>query len=337
MTSGLHVLFRAAAGPRLGFGHLIRCRSLARALGVSPLVSLRATTRTRAAAERLEVEVVGPGDAASLRTPTPHLMVIDDPSNDHAGVWVNRARRHGIPVATIHDLGLGYVRSDVGIDGSLRPHPHLRGHFGELRGPAYALLDPSIVRWRERRSAMVEPNRILLALGGGGHVFALAARLAEAIAEKWPHARLHVAAGFAPAARLPKLPHGQWVTARHGLGEELARAEVAVLAGGVSLSEACAVGTPAVALALTPAQGLTIRAAADARATIDGGLAGVEHAPRRVAAHVTYLMSNARARHQLHAAGRSLIDGRGAFRVADRLRELVQQYPGRLSGVSDAA
>ncbi len=56
----LHVLFRAAAGPRLGFGHLVRCRSLARALGVSPLVSLRGTSRTREAAIRLGVSLVTP-------------------------------------------------------------------------------------------------------------------------------------------------------------------------------------------------------------------------------------------------------------------------------------
>lgn len=337
MTGGLSVLFRAAAGPRLGFGHLIRCRSLARALGVSPRVSLRATARTRVAVERLGVAIVVPGDLASLRVHRPHVLVVDDPSRDHAQAWVDGARRHGIPVATIHDLGLGYVRSDVGIDGSLRSHRRLHSRFGDLRGPAYMLLDPGIVGWRERRSASVEPNRILLALGGGSHVFALAGRLAEAIAEKWPSARLHVAAGFAPLTHLPTLPHGKWVTAHHGLGEELARAEVAVLAGGVTLAEACAVGTPAVALALTPAQGLTIRAVADAGAIIDGGSAGLDRAPRRVAAHVAYLMRDARARRRLHTAGRSLIDGRGAFRVADRLRALVQQYSGHLSGVSDAA
>ena len=43
MTScgDLRILFRAPAGPRRGFGHLVRCRSLARALGVRPLIALR--------------------------------------------------------------------------------------------------------------------------------------------------------------------------------------------------------------------------------------------------------------------------------------------------------
>jgi len=49
ITSGMTVVFRVAAGPRLGFGHLVRCRSLARALGVTPRVWLRGSAATRAA------------------------------------------------------------------------------------------------------------------------------------------------------------------------------------------------------------------------------------------------------------------------------------------------
>lgn len=337
MADGLDVLFRAAAGPRLGFGHLVRCRSLARALGVPPRVSLRASCRARAAADRLGVQIVAHGASVAGNGRSPHLIVVDEPSRAHAEAWVNRARRLGVPVAAIHDLGLGYVRSDIGIDASFRPHRGMRGSFGDLRGPAYAVLDPSIVRWRERRSRTVESRRILLALGGGTYVFAMAARLTEAIAELCPDARLRVATGFADVTRLPSLPHGHWVTACQGLGEELARAEVAVLAGGVTLAEACAIGTPVVALAVTPAQRLTIRAAADAGAAIDSGSAAFERAPRRVAAHVAFLLDDARARRRLHCTGRALVDGRGAFRVADRLRALVRAHACRLTEVSDAA
>ena len=58
ITSGMTVVFQAAAGPRLGFGHLVRCRSLARALGLTPRVWVRGSAATRAAARALGCEVL---------------------------------------------------------------------------------------------------------------------------------------------------------------------------------------------------------------------------------------------------------------------------------------
>ncbi len=254
------------------------------------------------------------------------MVVVDDPSAEHAEVWVNRARRLGVPVATVHDLGLGYVPADLGIDGSVRPHRAMRGRLGDLRGPAYAMLDPQVVRWRDRRGRLAEPGRVLIALGGGSYVLGLAARLAEAVVAACPEARVRIAAGFAVPQSPPALPFGEWVTARDGLGEELARSAVALLAGGVTLYEACAIGVPSVAMALTPAQGLTIRAMAAAGAAVDGGDARAgARAARRIAAHVAHLMRDGRARRRMGAAGRMLVDGRGVFRVADRLKELASR------------
>lgn len=324
----LRVLFRAAAGPRLGFGHLIRCRSLARALGVPPLVSLRGTARTRQAAVRLGFSLADDGTQALRDGGRPCVLVIDDPSAEHADAWVIRARRLGVPVATVHDLGLGYVTSDLGIDGSVRPHRAMRDRLGDLRGPAYAMLDPDVVRWRERRPAIVEPRRVLLALGGGSYVFALAARLSASLAAAHPGLRVRIAAGFTDAQRLPPLRHGEWVMARHGLGEELARASVAVLAGGVTAYEACAIGTPAIGIALTPAQALTIRALADAGALRDGGSANNPRHLTRLAPQLAHLLHDARGMRRLAAAGQALVDGRGIFRVADRVRELARHSKG---------
>lgn len=327
----MRVLFRAAAGPRLGFGHLVRCRSLARALGVPTCVSLRGTARTRDAAVRLRCTLVDDGTRALAADGRPCVLVVDDPSADHADVWVQAARRHGVPVATVHDLGLGYIESDLVIDGSVRPGGAVRGGR-DIRGAAYAMLAPEIVRWRERRRSLREERRVLIALGGGGHVLTLAARLSESLAAAQPGLRIRVAAGFTDTGRLPVLRHGEWVSAADGLGEELSRATVALVAGGVTLYEACAIGTPAVACALTRAQGLTIRAMADAGAVLDGGSAANTRHVARLGAHVAHILRDERCQRRVAAAGRLLVDGRGIFRVADRLRELARQ-----TGVRHAA
>src|SRR5436190_23361661 len=106
-SADLRVLFRAPAGPRRGFGHLLRCRALARALGVPPVVALRATRATRLAAARLGVTVVTGEPGRVLRTIRPDVVVVDDLVARQAARWIGWARRLRIPVVGIHDLGLG--------------------------------------------------------------------------------------------------------------------------------------------------------------------------------------------------------------------------------------
>jgi spore coat polysaccharide biosynthesis predicted glycosyltransferase SpsG len=333
------VLFRAAAGPGRGFGHLVRCRALARALGVVPRVWLRGPRSALAAACRLGVELVGreslgpriPGGGARPGAVWPRMLVVDDPSVYYATECVERGRRHGWTVATVHDLGLAYVPSDVGIDGSLQPGHQMRGRIGDLRGPSYAILDPTVLSWQSRRLSVAEPARILVALGGGRHVRELAAVLVQALARRldsaWGCERknvtVRVASGFTTQPR-PYLESARWVTANDGLGEELARATVAIVGGGLTLYEACAIGTPSVAIAVVPAQMATIRAMAARGACVSGGQAdGTVRFAERVATLTRQLLANDRVRHRLGDQGRDLIDGRGAFRVADRLRDLV--------------
>ena len=330
--SQLRVLFRVAAGPRVGFGHLVRCRSLARAAGCAPLVSIRGSAATREAASRGGWQVVDqPGDAA-LRAVGPDILVVDDPSGAAAARWVARGRRAGVPVAAIHDLGLACVESDLGVDGSVEPNHETRGRFGDLRGLSYAILDPSVLFARSGRRAALD--RVLIALGGGEHVHAMGDDLARAIVARQPWADVHIAAGFAVRQRPTGVTPGRWIEAPNGLASELQAASLAIVAGGVTLYEACAIGTPAIAIALTPAQHTTIRAMAERGAVIDAGAAGDPRTLRRAADEAARLLVERRAREGQSLIQRRLVDGRGAFRVADALRQLRATV---LPGVTHAA
>jgi spore coat polysaccharide biosynthesis predicted glycosyltransferase SpsG len=208
----------------------------------------------------------------------------------------------------------------------------MRGGYGDLRGPAHAILDPAVAALRERH-VEATPNQILVALGGGAHVYTFADRLCRALAAEVPEARVRVATGFAGGHRRPALVHGEWIHAPDGLAAELAAASVAVLAGGVTLYEACALGVPAVAVAVTGAQQPTIRAFAAHGAVIDGGVAR-RCAVEGVAAEVGRVLRCRESRRRLAAAGQRLVDGRGAFRVGAALRQLCAFTS---PGVSDAA
>lgn len=313
------VVFAVAAGPRLGFGHLLRSRSLARAMDVPWRVHLRGTAAARGAAVRLGailVEAPAPGHDDTA------LLVVDDPSPREAHRWVTRARLGRVPVATIHDLGLNEVDSDLIVDGSLyqaAPHPSAPA----LRGPAFAILDPRLALTPRARET---GERVLITLGGGTHVHGAAAGLCGAIARRRPRAQMRVARGFAPDGPPVALAQGRWIDAPDGLASELAHAAVAVAAGGVTLLEACALGVPVVAIAVTDAQALTIRALAARGAVVDGGrFRAGDTAFDGVADAAAGLLANEPLRRQLARNASALVDGRGALRVAAQLRRLMAE------------
>ncbi len=333
----LRVLFAVAAGPRVGFGHLVRCRSLARALGVAPLVIVRGSTSTQRRATASGWRVMEVRTVEQLRRSEAQVVVVDDPSAAAARAWVRRARRAGVPVASIHDLGIAPVDSDLLVDGTVAPDRRARGRVATLTGPGYMILDPRL-RDTHRPRAMAIPPQILIALGGGSHAH-LATQIANAIARTLAaraiNANIRITSGLIKGVgshlKRTQLPRVQWIDARDGLAGELAAASVAIVAGGVTLYEACALGTPSIAVAVNAAQQVTIRGVARAGATVDAGRSGSAGVPAAIARQVERLLGDRADARRLAAAGRRLVDGRGAARVAAQVRQLAVSSAARVS------
>lgn len=321
------VIFRVAAGPRLGFGHLVRATRLAGALGVRPLVSCRGRAHARGVAESLGCQLVDGPPSSVLAARRPGLVIVDDPSGRHAARWCAAAKRAGTPVASIHDRGIGACDSDLLIDGSVTRNGHLRRRATALLGPRYAVIEPRCASAaRGERHEAATPS-VLIALGGGSRARACHV-VAAALQQLRPDLRLRIASGFGdgPAGRtrggvtwLPPLP---------SLFEELAMCTIAIVGGGVTAYEGCALGVPMVAVAAVAAQRPTIRALAAAGALLDGGRLFGESACHRaracaIATQAIRLLGSAPMRSRLALAGRSLVDGRGAQRVAIKLLDLL--------------
>ena len=321
----MRVLFRAAAGPAVGFGHLVRCRSIARALGVIPIVSIRGSRETAGTASMRGFEV-RKGGVALLRGPSrPDVLVIDDPSAEHAERWVRCARAAGVPVATLHDVGLAYVPSDLVIDGSIAPR--LDAAALTLAGPTYAALDPSIATARSGSSRV--RRGVLIALGGGAAITRWGHALAVAILERRPDTLVRIAAGFTSKPAGDADPRLSWVLAPYGLADELRQTEVAVVGGGLTLYEAAALSAPPVAVAVVEAQRPAIQGFVRRRAAVDGGMLTGAASLVRVADEVTTLLASSSKARRLGQAGARLVDGRGVFRVADAIRRLARRAEGR--------
>jgi len=313
----LRVLFRAPAGPRRGFGHLVRCRSLARALGVRPVVAVRGGTVALASARQLGCEVVAGRAVDVIRRIAPDVLVVDDPVAADARRWIRCARRAGCRVVTVHDLGLGARDGDLVVDGSIvRAARATRGRA--LRGPRFAILDP-VFASGPRPAGRGGAPRVLIALGGGPRV-ALARAIAQGVRRGAPHAQIRIAGGFAATTAIGGGPV-TWTGPLNGLADELAQCDVAVVGGGVSVYEACACGVAAVAVPVVDSQRPTVRGV-QARGVARGATRTpvAEHAAREV----LDLLAQPLVRRRLAAHARRMFDGGGASRVAGAVRRLVQ-------------
>jgi spore coat polysaccharide biosynthesis predicted glycosyltransferase SpsG len=316
------VLWRAAAGPRIGYGHLVRSVRLAHALGVSPCVSIRGGAAAVAAARRLGAHVVtGPRSTALARAGL-RALVIDDPTPRQAAPWFSMARRRGVLTVGLHDLGLGCLEGDIVVDGSVGGPWNTHRVAGACLGPSYAIVDPEAARSRWRPSPSRPRPRLLVALGGGARRGTLV-RLASELRRVVPEADVRVAGGFGRLESKPT-PGVAWLGPLPTLTLELSSADVAIVAGGVTAYEACAVGVPTVAVAVVEAQRPTVVALAGRGAVIDAGRlhprAGAAATIDRIARLVRGLVRSPGRAAGLSSAARAVTDGRGASRVARLVR-----------------
>ena len=160
----------------------------------------------------------------------------------------------------------------------------------------------------------------MIALGGGPHA-QIAEAIATAIVAADPAADVRIVPGFVAAPRRSR-PRVRWTTAPHPVAPALADADVAIVAGGMSLYEACAMGVPAVALPVVPAQAPTVRAFAARGAAV----APVSRADVRGAARAALnLLGNPQQRLALARRSARLVDGRGAWRAAAAVVQRAQR------------
>jgi spore coat polysaccharide biosynthesis predicted glycosyltransferase SpsG len=339
------VLFRIAGSAHIGYGHVVRALHLAAALGVPPRVSIRGSAAAIETARRLGARV-DTGSPRQLVSAGLRLLVIDDPSAAAGRPWLRAARRAGVPVVSLHDCGLAPLASDLAVDGSLSARPRRGlGRAGGVRclGPSFAVLAASLATRTTRKRPERRPT-IVISLGGGRH--AVAGQSVAAVLQEKLDAAAGVSSGGTRSSRARVLlslgldiaspgqqtnrPAGVEVIAPARLRAELTRASLAVVAGGTTLYEACALGTPAVAVAVVAGQSPTV--AAFARAGLVAAPFGSATGPRvgsaawgRIVAEAAWqLWEDAAARRALGSAARGAIDGHGARRVAQAITKLLE-------------
>jgi UDP-2,4-diacetamido-2,4,6-trideoxy-beta-L-altropyranose hydrolase len=349
------IALRADASLESGTGHVMRCLSLAAALrdvGTRTcLVSRRLGVDVRALAQRYDIELLelpapqagfvpGAGDprhaswagvttandaeetAATLQGRALSWVIVDHYAFDAR--W-HRALRAalGVKIAVVDDLADRHVEADLLVDHNLAAdHAEKYAQTGSrigrlLGGPRYALLDPSYRT--ATRYAFNESVRSIGIFVGGTDPWQASLMALDAL-------RAH--GGFDGAVEIVTTstnPHLEALQSRchadgaatllvdlPGLQGFYTRHDVQIGAGGGAAWERCCIGAPTLLLTL-----------ADNQRTVAAGLreTGAVHwveaiEPAALGRAVADLRADPEARRRMALAGRALVDGQGARRVA---------------------
>jgi UDP-2,4-diacetamido-2,4,6-trideoxy-beta-L-altropyranose hydrolase len=316
------VAFVTDAGGDAGLGHFKRCAALAHALGARGCA--------------VEMLVAGPRNTG-LATVAPGLaltplewwgaprrvlecaagvdaFVVDSYHVDEA--LLATLRGVGLAIA-IDDLADRPLPVDVVVNGAWyaeRLAYRLAPVTRRLLGPRYALLDRAFAEAPARTRTAGRVERVLVTLGGSTPAADTAAAVA-AVRSALPAARVDILGGLVRSAAAPSANvtmHG----AVPSLRPLLLAADLAVTAGGMTLYECLATGTPVVAVCLADNQRANLEhlSAAGLVAAADFGT---------LTAAVARIAGDHALRQRLSAAGRDAVDGNGAARVADEIVRLL--------------
>jgi spore coat polysaccharide biosynthesis predicted glycosyltransferase SpsG len=313
----LTVALDTAGGRRQGIGHLLRSIALAEELRsqraevrlVSLPKSLPALAARALRSSRLDSTRVN-------GAPRPAIVVVDRPDTTPERLRGLRRRWPASPLAALDYYGapVDGVRLVVNLNDARRrgaPSTVVACH----QGLQFAILRASFRRHRRtRRGVRARVRRILVGFGGTD-VTGWSTQAADLLARSTPKdVMIDVLSGAAGRA-VPAEPRVRQHLALSDPAALLAAADVAVIGGGTMLIEVACLGVPAVVVPRTREETLFARQFVRAGAACAVGEEG-SFPSEAVERQVRRLLRDRRARARMRRAGRRLVDGQGAARVA---------------------
>jgi UDP-2,4-diacetamido-2,4,6-trideoxy-beta-L-altropyranose hydrolase len=318
-----HALLAADCGSGVGLGHLERMLALADVLApdleTSILIPQGDASLQRRVADRGHRAIEAPGSTAERVDAVTSdrsfaVVVLDGYVFD---VELQRRIRAGAPLTVVDDLQIP-CDCDLAINPSpggetLRP----AGAAAFLGGAAYALIRDLFAGVRERPLEHGRDPRTVLVSTGATDLDGIGTLVTRRLLDRDRAVEVVRVVGPDTGAdtALPQ-PREHLLVAPSDLAGALAAATVYVGAAGTTAVQAACIGTPAVVTAAVANQ------MAQAAALAVAGCAIVADASELAGACLALLDDPLRLA-AMSAAGRALVDGRGATRVAQAVRQLV--------------
>lgn len=342
----MKVVIRADASAGIGSGHVMRCLALADELsrqGAGQVAFLcrdlpgNLNQTILASGHRLTVL---PNDEtwtvsadalaclASIET-TSDWLIVDHYELD--SVWESTLRQFVGRVFAIDDLGRKHD-CDLLLDQNLESAIHElyaeRVPYGckKLLGPRYALLRQQFGAARVNRAKKDGPvRRVLVFFGGGDAVGPLLMTLGALRQLGGSAVAVDVVLGRSDRVAVENACRDMRGVALHDRVENMAhlmaRADLAIGAGGSSTWERCCMGLPALTISLADNQD-AIAGQAE-KIGLSWHLGRVEHLTvEELGLAIGKLVDDAGARFRMSQSGLALVDGMGTARVVQAMREI---------------
>jgi UDP-2,4-diacetamido-2,4,6-trideoxy-beta-L-altropyranose hydrolase len=321
---------RCDASSSIGGGHVLRCLALAQEWAARGGDAVFVSAAPAALVERMRSEGFG---VVELPSPDAGTAAFLDVVADRSGWGVldgyhytledERRARAIAPLLVLDDYG---HRARYSADLLLNQNPtgplipYVVDEGAELLlGTAYTLLRREFAASPPRERTVAETaTRVLVTLGNGDFPEARDTVLAGLDRIEAAHLEVRLVQGEAATVAAEERERVAVVRGGPQMRRHMEWCDLAVSAGGSTCWELAFMGVPTVALSLADNQRELAASLERAGAGVDLGDAG-ELEPRTVAAAVTALVRDVPRRTAMSAAGRSLIDGRGAARVVDAL------------------
>lgn len=315
------VLIHANTGEDVGLGHVVRCLTLTAELQSRDIATeLRLRDDEKAATFAREAGVAPTTSSGIDLSNSPADVVVVD-SYDFTAENFERLSADKTLVV-IDELGDRHIPADLVVNNNIYADQiDYPAAEAVLRGPEYCMLREPF-RDVEAPTHHQPPESVLVTVGGADLVDsfvdvlgATAAVAGEATIDAVVGPYFN-SPGDAPEAVVfhrdpPDIQELMW------------EADVAVSGGGQTLYELAACGTPAVALTLGADQVRNVAGFETAEFCLAAGSPAEQGFDAQFRTHLENLCGNVERRGRMSDRGRSLVDGNGVVRVADRLEEYV--------------
>ena len=339
----LKVAFRVDGHAELGMGHLMRCLALARSIkekadsDILFITKGNEETIKRIFSEGHRIKSIPIGSSKDeesalaideLKLFKPAVIITDLPYT--TADFLKELKKLGRLLVSIDDLALVTFCSDLVTSGylsaKLKKYKMTNPAAKLFIGADYLMLNKKFEEMNKKRRKIIKNARSTLVTLGGADPANLTAKVVKALCKI--NKKLKVTLVLGPAyvhnrellELLNEIKDSKPKFVVKSNVKEMTKlmmeADVAITAGGETIYELAATGTPAINISHVEHQSINARELERKGVVINLGL-GKDVSEEQISSTVEYLLEDNKRRQKMSARGKKLVDGKGAKRVAE--------------------